>query len=281
MKPAIYEYHTSKHYTHPKIPFIFHKDTVSNGYDDRYSCPHWHENLEFLRCHSGKGTVLLDAVQVAFHPDDIITVNSNSTHTIFNNNDITTHYDCLIIDTGFCKENGINVEDIQFDAKIMDKDALRLYDEAFDACSSTETFYTLFARTKVLNFLLYMCQMYSGLKEKTASDWSITHIKKSMSFIKNNYKDKITLEQAAAVSGFSVYYFSREFKKVTGQTFTVFLNTVRCEKAVQMLKAGATVTEACFACGFKELGYFSRTFKKIKGISPSQIQNKSQTNSLQ
>ena len=275
MVNAVYEKHTSEHYINNKMPFIFHNDTVS-GLGNMNGYLHWHENIEFLVCFSGEGEVLSDAKRFPFCPDSIATINSNAPHTVFSKNGDRVDYHCLIIDINFCKENGIELEKIVFNELVLDDEAKRLFKEAFDACFSEGNFQTLEARTRVLGFLLYMCRKHSEERQYVSSRSSLEDIKRAASYIKKNYTNKITLEETAKVAGFSMYYFSREFKSVTGQTFTDFLNSVRCEKAFRLLKDGMSVSDAASFCGFNNSGYFSKTFNRIKGINPSEV-NKMRT----
>lgn len=270
MEKIAYERHTYKHYKDKNIPFIFHQDTLPNG-KPVITGLHWHENIEFLCCVSGEGTATTETNLFPFSTGDIITINTNSPHGLSNLSGGVFVYNCLIVDAGFCKENGINVENLRFVPVTVDENAKKLYMEAYEACEANDDFHDLKARTKVLNFLLYMCLNHLELKENGISHSSMEDIKKTVSYIRHNFSDTISLKDAADIAGFSVYYFSREFKKVTGQTFVTFLNTVRCEKAARMLQDGVSVTDACYACGFKELSHFSRTFRRIIGVPPSKI----------
>lgn len=264
-----YERHSYEIYKSKELPFICHKDHLNDGTFD--AGVHWHENPEFLMCTNGRGEVLAEAEKMDFCIGDIVCINPNEPHSFSCDYECGIDYDCLIIDVAFCKENGIDIENIKFSSKITDKKLSTYYERAFSACMNQGEFQSLTARTYVLEFLLYMCKNYIETNQNKISVSGMEEIKKAVTFVRNNYKEPITLEQAAEVAGFSVYYFSREFKKVTGATFVTFLNTVRCRNAAKMLRKGATVTEACFSCGFKELSYFSRTFSKIMGVSPSNI----------
>lgn len=270
---AVYEKHTAQHYKNSEMPFIFHNDAVSE-YDNNYSYLHWHENVEFLYCKSGEGEVFSDAKRIPFAPHVIVTVNSNSPHTIFNKNGDRVEYDCLIVDSDFCKQNGIDLQTVVFDESITDEKAEELFKNAFAGCMEVGDFHSLAARAGVLNLLLYICRNYGREKQKLPTRSSVPYIKKTVSFIKENYASPITLEEVAAVSGFSIYYFSREFKSITGHTFTDFLSLIRCDRAERFLSEGMSVTDAAASCGFKDISFFSKTFKRIKGKNPSEIKNK-------
>lgn len=269
MENVIYERHSYKNYRSRQLPFICHSDYLSP--ESSYSRVHWHENPEFLRCTSGAGETLSAAERYDFSPEDIAVINPNEPHNFSPKSDKGINYDCLIVDALFCKENGIDIENLRFETKIKDSKAVALYDKAFKACMEDGEFQSLAARTYVLEFLLYMCRNHLVSSENKISVSGMEEIKKTVTYIRNNYMNPITLQKAADVAGFSVYYFSREFKKVTGLTFVTFLNMVRCENAAKQLRKGTNVTEVCFACGFKDLSYFSRTFSKIMGVSPSNL----------
>jgi len=264
-----YERHSYEIYRSKELPFICHFDIRSDVFSPNNI--HWHENPEFLRCVSGEGKAITEAEKFNFVKDNIITINPNEPHDFVCTPGKEIRYNCLIIDADFCKENGIDIENIKYAAKISDKKACEYYDRAFNACIDNNEFQSLTARTYVLEFLLYMCQNHLYHNQNKISVSGMQEIKKTVTYVRNNYMQPITLEEVAEIAGFSIYYFSREFKKVTGTTFVTFLNTVRCRNAAKMLRNGATVTEACFSCGFKELSYFSRTFSKIMGVTPSSL----------
>lgn len=267
MERIKYERHSYEIYKSKELPFICHYDVRNDGFWP--SNIHWHENPEFLRCVRGNGEAITEAEKFDFLKDSIITINPNEPHDFACVAGDELHYNCLIIDADFCKDNGIDIENIRFEVKTTDKKACEYYDKAFSACMNETQFQSLAARTYVLEFLLYMCKNHLVISQNKISVSGLEEIKKAVTFIRNNYMRPITLEETADVAGFSVYYFSREFKKVTGTTFVTFLNTVRCRNAAKLLRKGMSVTQACFACGFKELSYFSRTFSKIMGVSPS------------
>ena len=101
-------------------------------------------------------------------------------------------------------------------------------------------------------------------------------IKKAVQFIDSHYDCPITLEQVSRIARMSRSTFSRRFKQSIGVPFKTYLNKLRIGKAKHLMsKKGMNVTEACFAVGFNDVAYFSRTFHKIEGISPSQYKNTS------
>jgi AraC-like DNA-binding protein len=95
-------------------------------------------------------------------------------------------------------------------------------------------------------------------------------IRRAMTLIEQNYMQPLTLPEVSKKIGVSPFHFSRTFRASTGYSFKAYLNQVRIEAAKKMMRAQEiNVTETCFAVGFNDLSYFSRVFRKMEGISPS------------
>lgn len=83
----------------------------------------------------------------------------------------------------------------------------------------------------------------------------------------------VTFEEISAFSGYSPPHFSKVFKKISGMTFSDYLNYVKIEHAVSLIQTdpGLTVTDICFRCGFSTIRNFNRVFKQIVGYSPKNL----------
>ena len=92
-------------------------------------------------------------------------------------------------------------------------------------------------------------------------------------FIDNNYDENLNLDLLSRFRFVSKFHLLRLFKKYYGLTPRQYLIDKRIEKSKEQLKNGMSVTETCFAVGFKSLGSFSTLFKTKTGKSPSEFQN--------
>lgn len=266
MLEKCYEKHTKELFKGEFLPFIANKVSIN-----KFFVPwvHWHENLEFIRCHSGIGHAIIGGNRFAMDSGDVICINSELPHAFSASDEKPLCYEYFIIDSDFLRENGVEPSNLCISSHIHDVKAADLFDKALNACLSDGEFSILKSRAAMLEFICYITEHHMSSAESEENYSSIDEIKKAVNYILTNYNKDITLELAASVAGFSVCYFSRKFKKITGQTFITFLNTVRCENAVDMLKKGAKVSDVCYECGFNEPSYFSRIFKSIMGYSPS------------
>lgn len=92
-----------------------------------------------------------------------------------------------------------------------------------------------------------------------------------MDYLDTHYSENITLEEAANIANFSKFYFTRLFKQYTNQTFYDYLSAKRIQAAEQMLIVpNLPITEISLKSGFASLSSFNRTFKRLKGCSPSE-----------
>lgn len=101
-------------------------------------------------------------------------------------------------------------------------------------------------------------------------DRNAKRIRKVILYVMNNYHHTITLDDVAKIVDLDKSSFCVFFKKMTGQSFVSYLINYRIEVACQMFNlSDLNISEVCYACGFKDIPYFNRVFKKIKKVAPS------------
>lgn len=100
-------------------------------------------------------------------------------------------------------------------------------------------------------------------------DPRLESLKKVMTYIRDNYREKIYLHDLALIMNMNEQYFCRFFRKATGKTPIAYINEQRIREA-SLLLAGTQdpVPAVAASCGFGNQGYFIKTFKKIVGCSP-------------
>ena len=89
-------------------------------------------------------------------------------------------------------------------------------------------------------------------------------------YIQQHYQEALRLEDVSSAVGFNATYFSTLFKKETGQNFVDYLTELRISKSKELLCADElSVQDVAEQVGYRDLKYFSRLFKKLTGVSPS------------
>ncbi|MEM8908815.1 MAG: AraC family transcriptional regulator, partial [Bacteroidota bacterium] len=90
-------------------------------------------------------------------------------------------------------------------------------------------------------------------------------------YVEKHYLDVIPLEEMAREVQMTVPSFCRYLKKLTGKTFTHFVNEFRVTYACRLLAdSHLSIAEVCFDSGFNNLSHFNKHFKKVTGQSPSE-----------
>ena len=112
-----------------------------------------------------------------------------------------------------------------------------------------------------------------GLKKGDKSKYVL----QAMGYIGEHYSDpNITVAEIAQSIGISECHLSHTFKKETDYTLLNYLTRYRIHKAMELLRdCRVKVYEVAQQVGYKDITYFSATFKKVVGISPSEYQDTS------
>lgn len=93
-------------------------------------------------------------------------------------------------------------------------------------------------------------------------------------FVAEHYRENIEMEQVLALANLSLAAFCRYFKRMTGMTFTEFLNQYRINQSKHLLLQHYHVSAACYESGFENLSHFNRTFKKLTGENPKDFRKR-------
>ena len=97
-------------------------------------------------------------------------------------------------------------------------------------------------------------------------------LKLVLEYIGEHYAEELTIPQLARLCFFSEYHFMRFFKKYIGVSCLEYIKNLRLEKAASRLaQGGRSVLDVSMSCGFSNLSYFYREFKKKYGMTPKQF----------
>ena len=113
-----------------------------------------------------------------------------------------------------------------------------------------------------------LSELLSGIKHHNH------YVRQVSDYIKISYMREIRVEQIAENLNLDRRYLSRLFKEKTGQTIQEYLIGVRMEEARRLLAEGRGVSETALLCGYPDACNFSKMFKRICGISPTEWKNK-------
>ncbi|MBD5540202.1 MAG: response regulator [Lachnospiraceae bacterium] len=96
-------------------------------------------------------------------------------------------------------------------------------------------------------------------------------VAKAKAYINANFHKEISLDDVSREVDISPYYFSKIFKEETGKNFIEYVTEIRMEKAKELLQSSSlSMKEICGEVGYADPNYFSRTFKKNVGLTPTE-----------
>lgn len=123
-----------------------------------------------------------------------------------------------------------------------------------------------------LNDLLTLLMESSWHREAHTNAPKKMEISQVKSFLDEHYREKLSLESVASHFFIDKHYLARLFKEQYGVTLVTYLQQVRITHAKRMLRfTDKSIEEIGLECGIGELNYFSRVFKKLEGVRPSEF----------
>ena len=118
-----------------------------------------------------------------------------------------------------------------------------------------------------------MCLIYydriSKQKNIINGQYSHKRVEDILNFITRNFHEQYSLSDVSKMAKISQRQFTNLCRKITGKSYIQFLNSLRCEKAKEMLsKTDMSVSTIGFQIGFEDLYTFYRAFKRHCNKSP-------------
>ena len=140
--------------------------------------------------------------------------------------------------------------------------------------SNKNDYFKEFIKSDILQILIHIKRNHAQKNSsliKIKDNNKILMVREIINYLKENYKEEISIDHICNHVAFSKYYTCRTFKEVTGQTILDHINHIRCINARNLiLYNGYTISESAYKSGFNNLSYFSKTYKKYMGLLPSE-----------
>jgi len=238
--------------------------------------PHWHEHIELLYFIEGGCTFTCNGKTFTVQKGDFVTINSAEVHSFISQGKIK--YFCMLIYPEFFSD--INFSNILIKNHISyDPFIEKMMFSINSEHSSNKEGSDMMVKSYVYSVMTHLLRNYTYAriteKELYAHSSNLKRLDTVFEYISNNYDKELSTLMLSKLCYVSESYFCRFFKKATGKTVANYINEYRIEKAVFLLKnTDSTISEISIRTGFCDANYFSRVFKKVMGISPTDYKNR-------
>lgn len=254
---------------------------ISSGHP-RYVMPmHWHEEYEMIQVQKGSFRYAIGQISGVAMPGDLLFVGSGELHSGVPE---AGEYRCVVFDAMLLKADegsaagrmlaAFREGHLAVRCRLPAEDAAlaAVVSQLFAALEDKPKGFELMAQGCIYQFFALVAQngYYEQRDGSDGKKW-VAQLKDAISLIEREYAAHLTLAELARAAGMSKQYFCHFFKRMTGCSPIEYLNRHRIEMACYRLMSGAqNVTELAYACGFNDLSYFIRAFKRIVGVTPKQ-----------
>lgn len=261
---------------------------MSTGYKERSYKSHWHSYGEIILVGPGKTNIYsVGRNTYELVPDDLVLVWPMEMHAIvdadreealviqFSNAFINSLFDLRRIMHMFRNLHIICVNSHPELARRLKAITLEMKKIFFSERSDREIRCCMHLMEFMLTLLEFRNELAPELSEGDQPGFPDDIMRRMMAvtdYIKNNLTaDDLSQGAMAGMAGISRDYFSRIFKNVTGMNYSKWLNTIRMEKASELLaEKGRSLTEVAMLSGFQSIPSFNRVFREEKGMAPGE-----------
>ena len=249
---------------------------------------HWHKEIEILRIQKGSYTAELNLEEYTLREGDFCIVNSEELHQLTGKEQVTRHEAVIFHPKilNFSYQDEFQKELIE--PLVQHKNSLvhviRPGDSGYTefakrygriaSCGLTREegwyFETKLELLGLLNQLKKNRMIYPSSSMQSAAEKEKTdRYKRVVSYIKEHYREKVSLEELAEAAQCNSQYLCHFFKEIAGVPPVRYLIDYRVEQAKELLKNSTrTVLEISLDCGFENVSYFIRQFKRGTGMTP-------------
>ena len=255
-----------------------------------YGRYHYHKEIQVTMVESGRGTILIGNSIHHFSGGDILIIGENVPHMIQKSND----YDGNIKTTSLYFYNdlfGISsifetelpeirefLRQAQKGILIRQSHSLDILKLGYEINTAVDTFERIILLFRILNKIRHnegKVWLNDFIPRLLINEDIGQRLDAVYSYTLEHLKENIGLDQVASVANLSVSRFCRVFKNHSDKTYIEFLHLLRIEEAcAQLIRTTKNISEVAYDSGFKNLSNFNKTFKEVKGCSPSEFRKR-------
>lgn len=226
--------------------------------------PHYHDSLEVLYVIKGKTTVHVNGTSHDLCEGEAFICNSQMVH-FYENYEEDKLALIAVLSAKYLHAFRELYKNVNFPAVLRNKEANAQIYKILDEWFNLERRNVLVDCAYSNLFLDKIVELYNLVPIENEDENNALAIR-FINYVNENYNKEITLESTAKRFGYSKEYFSKKFKQTVDKNFLAFVNSIRVQKAIEMLKNPnnkLTFLEVCLACGFNNTTSLYRHLKKV------------------
>lgn len=240
---------------------------------------HWHERLELALVHNGQMRVILGEEAVNIRAGDLLIVNPGQLHGAFAEAEGVSYTTIMFEPSILLNDSQASVNlikpiirhTVSFHNQTGHPDIIRAVRQLIQYTEVEDLSAPLLVQGKtyeLLGLMYHICMQ--PLSTEAIDD---DRFRAVLAYVNEHYCSALTTRVLSDMFNYEESYFCRRFKAITGMTFTRYVLLLRLEKAQKLLCSRQMRTrDLAASCGFADVGYFCRCFKKHFGISPLSYQ---------
>lgn len=276
------EFHEDKRHGAPEFPFVVYPGNLP-GYLTGYPL-HWHEEMELIYVVSGTGCVTVQAERYCVHTGDMVLIPPQLVHSIDQLDDNSMVYFNILFRLSMLGSEYTDQfygHERSFPHYLAKGTSLneQIKEPVLELIlnrKQTDNCYTLMIRSHLCAIVYHILQNPSQPDDGSLARHSnYDRLKVVLEYLRENYAQDTSVEEAAAMCGFSASHFMKLFRELTGSSFTQYVKNLRLDAAARLLRTtGKRVSDIAEEVGFHNLPYFTRAFGSKFCISPLNYREK-------
>ena len=231
-------------------------------------CAHLHSYYELLLYRPFQGTVTVNNLAIGVHTPTAILIAPGDLHKIEVQPNQTAPY--IKLEVNRCLFAGRAEPQGSFWLPKLQPDSMvyLAFQQALKAAPGSDYLQLL---------ILLICNRLQALGQPISPIFELPGLHlaaQAAQILQAGFCEPLCLTGVAQQLKVSPQYLSQVFKKNMGVGFSAYLNRLRLRQAARLLQQkNATVTGVCYDCGFQNLSYFLRAFKKHYGVTPGRYRS--------
>ena len=249
-------------------------------WNGRDSGPHWHSELEVLTCLEGSITVCVENRLYPMTPGQVLIIPGNEAHYFIADG---SKYLLMIQKFGYSLlgSDYTRIQNSCLYFRLLEgPDSITGILQKLMVCLRTDGGITQENEWKMRAYVTLMAyslrnvpSTYRPSENQINRTRRLAGIYPALDYVEEHYRDHITLDDAAKLTGYAKTYFCKHFKRVTGVSFHQYLNRYRISVACLLLEdPGLSVANIAEMTGFSSAKLFCRIFKETTNMTTSQYQ---------